>query len=362
LGCGAFGTWTLLAAVGERRVSRWVERGARSAIADVASPISEGWVQHGRPKARRVRGAIAGVVGLEVAFVLLWNSGFIGAEYGLPYTGPWTLLLWRYMALSVLLGFWLIVSGRMAWPGGGVVARTALVGVLAHAVWLGCVLEAIALEAPVGIIALVTSLQPLLTGALSGLVTGERTGVRQWAGLVLGFCGVAIAVGARLTVDDEAPAVGYLLPLGSVVGITAASLMQRRWASKRLETELPLDATLFFQSVATTLAVLAPAWLAEGFATRWTTPFVATMAWLVIAVSLGAYWSMWRLLAKQDATRVASLFYLSPPVTMVMAWIAFGDELIATDLLGLAVAGIGVWLVYRRRGANGAATGVGPPA
>lgn len=308
----------------------------------------------------RLASVIGGVLGLELMFVLLWNSGFIGAEYGLPYTGPFTLLLWRYAALGGLLGLWLVASGRWVWPGRVAVGHAAVVGVLAHGVWLGCVLVAIDMDAPVGIIALVTALQPLLTGAFSGLAVGERTAGRQWVGLVLGFCGVAIAVGARLSVDAETPALGYLLPFGSVVGITVASLLQRRWAQRGERTALPLDATLFFQSIATALALLLPAWLVEGFATRWTTPFVATMAWLIVAVSLGAYWAMWRLLAKQEATRVASLFYLSPPVTMLMAWVAFGDALIATDLLGLAVAGIGVWLVYRR-GAPGPPTPDRPP-
>lgn len=297
----------------------------------------------------RLKNIVGGLLGLELLFVLLWNSGFIGAEYGLPYTGPWTLLLWRYAALSVLLGLWLVASGRWAWPGRRAVGHTAVVGVLAHGVWLGCVLVAIDMAVPVGIIALVTALQPLLTGALSGLVVGERTGARQWLGLILGFCGVAIAVGARMTLDAETPALGYLLPFGSVVGITVASLLQRRWARHGIRAALPLDITLFLQSVATTLAVLLPAWWIEAFATQWTMPFVATMAWLVIAVSLGAYWAMWQLLARQEATRVASLFYLSPPVTMLMAWVAFGDKVIATDLLGLVVAGVGVWLVYRRR-------------
>ncbi|MCC5828270.1 MAG: DMT family transporter [Phycisphaeraceae bacterium] len=297
----------------------------------------------------RFRTIIGGLIGLELLFVLLWNSGFIAAEYGLPNTGPWTLLLWRYAALCVLLGLWLIVSRRWIWPGRRALGHTAVVGVLAHAVWLGCVLVAIDMAVPVGIIALVTALQPLVTGALSGLVVGERTEARQWLGLILGFCGVAIAVGARLTLDTETAALGYLLPFGSVVGITIASLLQRRWARRGVSQSLPLDSTLFFQSAATALAVFLPAWLLERFATQWTTPFVATMAWLVVAVSLGAYWAMWRLLSRQEATRVASLFYLSPPVTMLMAWIAFGDKVIPTDLLGLAVAAIGVWLVYRRR-------------
>jgi len=298
----------------------------------------------------RYRNLIGGVLGLELVFVLLWNSGFIGAEYGLPYTGPWTLLFWRYAALSGLLGLWLVVSGRWRWPGFRAVEHTAVVGVLAHGVWLGCVLVAIDMAVPVGIIALVTALQPLLTGAFSGLVVGERTEMRQWVGLILGFCGVAIAVGARLSLDDQTPALGYLLPFGSVVGITIASLLQRRWNRRGTSTSMPLDTTLFIQSVATTAAMLTPAWWVEGFATRWTPPFIATMAWLIVAVSLGAYWTMWRLLARQEATRVASLFYLSPPVTMLMAWAAFGDRVTLTDLLGLAVAGVGVWLVYRSRG------------
>jgi len=296
----------------------------------------------------RLTSLIGGVFGLELVFVLLWNSGFIGAEYGLPYTGPWTLLFWRYAALSGLLGLWLFASRRWAWPGIRTIGHTALVGVLAHGVWLGCVLVAIDMAVPVGIIALVTALQPLLTGALAGPVVGERTAMRQWLGLIVGFCGVAIAVGARLSLDEQASALGYLLPFGSVVGITVASLLQRRWNRRDVGAALPLDATLFVQSIATTLAMLILAWWVESFAARWTPPFIATMAWLVVAVSLGAYWAMWRLLARQDATRVASLFYLSPPVTMVMAWLAFGDVVSLTDLLGLAVAGIGVWLVYRR--------------
>jgi drug/metabolite transporter (DMT)-like permease len=110
---------------------------------------------------------------------------------------------------------------------------------------------------------------------------------------------------------------------------------------------MPLDSTLFYQSLGTILYLVIPAWWVEGFATQWTTPFLMTMSWLILAVSLGAYWSMWKLLEKQEATRVASLFYLSPPVTMLMAWVAFGDSLLFSDILGLLIAGCGVLLVYK---------------
>ncbi|MGM0475569.1 MAG: DMT family transporter [Pseudomonadota bacterium] len=287
------------------------------------------------------------IFGLELVFVLLWNSGFIGAEYGLPFAGPWTLLFWRYVALAGVLGIWLAVRRRSLWPGRRAAGHTAVVGVLAHGVWLGCVLVALDMGVPAGIVALVTALQPLLTGALAGPVLGERTDLRQWIGLVLGFLGVVVAVGARLSGDAVTPALGYLIPFGSVVAITIASLMQRHWARTGTSAALPLDTTLFWQSVATALVLLPLAWGLEGFATDWTAPFLGTMAWLIVAVSLGAYWAMWRLLARDDATRVASLFYLSPPVTMLMAWLAFNDSLLSTDVLGLVVAGLGVLLVYR---------------
>lgn len=295
-----------------------------------------------------MRHVLARLLGLELLFVLLWNSGFIGAEYGLPFSGPWSLLFWRYLILTALLGLWLWLRGRLVWPGLNSAAHTALVGVLAHAVWLGCVLVSLDMGVPAGIVALVTALQPLLTGALSGPVLGERTDRLQWLGLVLGFCGVVIAVGARLSQDSETSLWGYLIPFGSVVAITIASLLQRRRERDGQGSGISDINVLFYQSAASALVLLLPAWLWESFYTEWTLPFIATMSWLILVVSLGAYWSMWRLLVRHDATRVASLFYLSPPVTMLMAWAAFGDRLILTDVIGLAVAGLGVILVYRR--------------
>jgi drug/metabolite transporter (DMT)-like permease len=284
---------------------------------------------------------------LEVFFVLTWNSGFIGAEYGLPYAGPFTLLFWRYLILTGLLAGFLALRGRLAWPGLTPAGIAALVGMLAHGVWLGCVLVALQMDVPAGIIALVTALQPLVTGALSGQVVGEPTKPRQWVGLVLGFFGVVIAVGTRLAADDGVSPMGYLLPFGSVLAITAASLTQRRLEHAQSPHRLPVDLGMLYQCGATAALMLVPALAFEGMAVEWTGPFVATMAWLILVVSLASYASMWLLIAHRDATRVASLFYLSPPVTMLMAWVAFGDTVSSNDIIGLAVAAAGVLLVHR---------------
>lgn len=283
---------------------------------------------------------------LAIAFVLLWNSGFIGAEYGLPYTGTFTLLFWRYTVLSLLLLIYLTLNNKLVLHDLNTVSHTSLVGILAHGVWLSCALLALEQNVPAGIVALVVALQPLATGAFSGLIAGERTKLWQWLGLIVGFLGVAIAVGTRIQLNNEVSALGYFIPFGSVIAITIASLLQRRREiSPKRYPSLSVANTLFYQSLATTLVMAIPAVTVEELMIQWKPPLIGTLTWLILGVSLGAYALMWQLLSRLDATRVASLFYLGPPVTMVMAWIAFGDIPQIGDLIGLVVVTAGVLLV-----------------
>lgn len=285
---------------------------------------------------------------LAVGFVLLWNSGFIGAEYGLPYTGPFTLLFWRYLALTLVLFLYLLARRHFRWVGWKIAAPNMLIGVLAHGVWLGCVLVALDYQVPAGIVALIVALQPLVTGALSGWVVGERTNFHQWLGLALGFLGVFITVIFRMDLNSFTSIFSYLIPLGSVIAITVAHLIQRRMELKNDRAKLPVDLSLFYQSMATTVVLVVPAIFFEKVSTSWEPQFIITMLWLIFAVSLGAYALMWKLVKRIQATRVASLFYLGPPVAMLMAWAAFGDQVKIMDLVGLTVVTIGVFLTQMK--------------
>jgi drug/metabolite transporter (DMT)-like permease len=201
---------------------------------------------------------------------------------------------------------------------------------------------------PAGIVALVVALQPMTTGALSGLVVGERTPLLRWVGLLIGLVGVLIAVLARTDLSDGGSVFAYFIPFGSVAAITAASLIQRRLQVQRHTYRLAGDLGLFYQSLGTGLAATLPAFLFEGLTTEWTPVFMGSMLWLILGVSLTAYAFMWLLIARIDATRVASLFYFGPPVTMLMAWAAFGDHLLATDLIGLGIIAAGVVLTQMK--------------
>lgn len=264
----------------------------------------------------------------------------------MPYAGPFTFIFYRYLALTLLVCLYLMVSGQLLWTGWRYVRQKMLIGVLAHGVWLSCVLLAIDYGVPAGLVALVVALQPLATGALSGKVVGEPTPWSSWAGLVVGFTGVAIPVLSRVDFQDSSDMFAWFIPLGSVIAITAASLYQRKLSVKNDHQNQSVSLSLFYQSLATTMAAAVPAFLVENGVVEWSLAFISATIWLVIGVSFGAYALMWILVDRMDATKVASLFYLGPPVTMLMAWGAFGDTIEAVDLAGLAVVCAGVLLTY----------------
>jgi len=286
---------------------------------------------------------------MEFVFIGLWNSGFIAAEYGLPYAGPFTQTFWRYAGLAVVLFVYLTVTGRIQWPGWAAAAPVFCVGILAHAVWLSCSLLSIDHGVPAGIVALVVALQPLLTGALSGKVTGEPTPFFRWVGLGIGFTGVALAVLSRVDLNDSASVFFHFVPLGAVAAMTAATLLQRRMELNRHDRVLPLDVSLFYQSLASAAILIVPAVFIEELQTDWDPAFFKAMLWVIFAVSLFAYSLMFDLIKRIDATRLSSLFFLGPPITMLMGWAFFGDTLEPTDLTGLLIAGIGVALAQQKQ-------------
>ncbi len=284
--------------------------------------------------------------GLITGFVILWNTGFIGAEFGLPYAGIFTFMFYRYLALTLLILFYLYVKNQLHWIGWGYARSQMLIGVLAHGVWLSCVFVALDYGVPAGIVALLVALQPLATGALSGMVVGEPTPWTRWVGLIVGFTGVAVPVVYQVDFSDLSEVFAWFIPLGSVIAITVASLYQRKINLENEYRGSTLGLSLFYQSLATTAAVAVPAVIGESLSVEWNSVFISSLIWLVLGVSLGAYALMWLLIERIDATRVASLFYLGPPVTMLMAWLAFGDEVQIVDFTGMALVALGVFVTY----------------
>jgi drug/metabolite transporter (DMT)-like permease len=274
-------------------------------------------------------------------FVLLWSTGFIGAKLGLPYAEPATFLLLRFLVvLAILLPLcWL--SGAH-WPAPQGIFHMVVAGALLQDGYLGGVFAAMHLGMPAGMSALVTGLQPVVTAAIGGSLLGERTGSRQWAGLALGLLGVVLVVWDRIAVER----LGFVAVMFAVLALASISLgtvWQKRHGSG---VDLRTGAAIQFIAAA---ALLAPfAYLFESREVQWSGEFVFALGWLVLVLSLGAIFLLLFLIRHGAATRVASLFYLVPPTTALIAWPLFGETYTPAAALGMGLGMLAVWMVIKK--------------
>jgi drug/metabolite transporter (DMT)-like permease len=274
--------------------------------------------------------------------VLLWSTGFIGAKLGLPHAGPLTFLALRFALAAGLLAL-VALAMRAPWPRGPAgLGRAAVAGLLVHGVYLGGVYVGISLGVEAGVSALIVGLQPLLTAALAGAVLGERVAPHQWAGLVLGLVGMALVLAPKLG-RGPGDLLGALACVVALLGITAGTLYQKRHGGG-----MDLRSGGVVQFAAAGLATGAAALLFEDVTrVEWTTGFVFALAWLVVVLALGAGSLLYLLIRRGAAARVASLFFLVPPCTALMAWPLFGETLGPLALAGMALTAAGVALASR---------------
>jgi drug/metabolite transporter (DMT)-like permease len=272
-------------------------------------------------------------------FVVLWATGFIGAKLGLPHAEPLTFLFIRYLIVIGLMTM-LALAMRAPWPRD---ARhwfhIGVAGLLVHALYLGGVFTAISKGLPAGVASLVVGMQPLLTAVGAGWLLGETVLKRQWAGLALGLIGVGLVVsgkiGAGFGLDALWPAFAALL------GITAGTLYQKRFCPA-----FDWRTGAIAQFVPTAIATMIVAALTESFRVDWNGEFIFALGWLVFVLSIGAISLLNWLIRHGSAVNLASLFYLVPPCTALIAWALFDETLSGVALAGMALA---VWGVYLAR-------------
>lgn len=280
------------------------------------------------------------IAAAPVAFVLLWSTGFIGARYGLPYIEPMTFLGVRMLAVVAIMLLIAFVSGAR-WPNTRETGHSLAVGAMVHFLYLGGVFVAISQGVPAGISALLPGLQPILTSTIASRFLGETVTRQQWLGLALGLLGVVLVLHDRSIVVAGTP-LGWAASVVSLIGITLGTLYQKRFCGgidwRTGNTVQYAGAGILF-------------WLAAfNFETRvihWTGELVFAIAWLVLVLSIAGVSLMYWLIRRSAATGFASLFYLVPAVTALMAYALFGEKLDHVSVVGMLICAVGVVLANR---------------
>lgn len=288
---------------------------------------------------------------IPATFVVLWATGFIGARYAMPWAEPFAFLSLRFVIAAILLVTITVLLG--ARRASRSEAKHAIVaGMLIHGIYLGGVFWAIHRGMPAGLSALIAGLQPLLTAVLAGKLLGDKILPRHWVGLATGFVGVIIVLWPRLgELGSGITAETLAASVVSVLGITLGTIWQKRFASTG-----NLVATTAWQYVGGALVVLSASLLFETPKVTFNGELVFALAWLVLVLSIGAVFLLMVMIRGGEMSKVASVFYLVPAVTAVMAWALFGEQLNLVQIVGMAITTFGVALATTQPGTRARAS------
>jgi len=213
--------------------------------------------------------------------------------------------------------------------------------VLIHAGYLGGVFAAIDLGLSAGALAVITGLQPILTGVVVAAGFGEKVSRAQWYGLALGFAGVLLVVWEKAAFEAT-PTAAFVAAFLCLISITVGTIYQKRFCA-----DGEIAATNAIQLGLSAVVCGIVSLTIEQGAVVWADELVIAIAWQVVLLSGVAWMLLYWLLRQGETTRVTSMFYLMTPSTAVMGWFLFGETFGWLGIGGMAIAVSGFWLVFR---------------
>ncbi len=273
-------------------------------------------------------------------FVLLWSSAFITTKPIIDHSDPFSALAFRF--LFVAIGFYLfaVYSKQRILVSKKNFIESFFSGVLFHGLYLGGVFFSISKGMPTGIAALIVTLQPILTNALSGPILDEKVSIKQWIGVLLGFAGAALVLG--FDIGTNIPIIGLVATIIALIAITSSTIWQ-----KKLSNNLPLSISNMYQAIGGfTFHLIIIIFFAKPYI-NFSNTFIIAMSHQIFLVSFGAFTILMYLIKNNSASKTISIFFLIPATSAFMAWLFLNESLTNSDLIGFLITTIGVYIATR---------------
>jgi len=273
-------------------------------------------------------------------FILLWSSAFITTKPIIDNSDPFAALAFRFSIVAVGFFIFSIYSKQKILINKRNFIEAFFSGVLFHGLYLGGVFFSISKGMPTGIAALIVTLQPILTNALSGPILNEKVTTKQWIGVLLGFVGAAIVLG--LDIGSDIPLTGLIATIIALFAITSSTIWQ-----KKLSNNLPLSVSNMYQALGgVAFNVMVIIFFAKPYI-DFTQTFIIAMGHQIFLVSFGAFTILMYLIKNNSASKTVSIFFLIPATSAFMAWLFLDETLTNLDLLGFFITTIGVYIATR---------------
>ena len=275
-------------------------------------------------------------------FVLLWSSAFITTLPIVLNSDPFSALAFRFFFVALCFFVFCIKKKLLLKVSINNLINSFSTGILFHGFYLGGVFYAIFVGLPTGIVALIVTLQPILTNMFAGYMLKEKISFNQWIGVLMGFVGAVLVIG--FDAGKSLPLEGIVSALIALLAITISTIWQ-----KRISNNIPLAVNNMYQAIGAVLFHLTIViFIFKEPFIKMNIKFLLAMSHQIFLVSLGAFSILMFLIKKNSASKTISLFFLIPVVTASMAWIFLNEDLTKIDLIGFILASIGVFIATRK--------------
>ena len=275
-------------------------------------------------------------------FIILWSSAFVTTKPIIDNSDPFAALAFRFFVVAFGFYIYSIYTKQKILTNSKNLLQSLFSGVLFHGVYLGGVFYSVSIGMPTGIAALIVTLQPILTNALAGKFLGEKVTFKQWIGVILGFIGAALVLG--FDIGSSLPVLGVIASFVALLAITTSTLWQ-----KKISNDLPLSVSNMYQAIGgCSLHIIIILIFSEPYI-NFTSIFLIAMGHQILLVSFGAFTILMYLIKNNSASKTVSIFFLIPPTTAIMAWLFLNEKLNNLDLIGFAVATLGVYIATRKQ-------------
>jgi drug/metabolite transporter (DMT)-like permease len=274
-------------------------------------------------------------------FIILWSSAFVTTKPIIDNSDPFTALAFRFFVVAFGFYIFSIYTKQKILTNSRNLLQSLFSGILFHGVYLGGVFYSVSIGMPTGIAALIVTLQPILTNTLAGKFLGEKVTFKQWIGVILGFIGAALVLG--FDIESSLPVFGVIATFVALLAITTSTLWQ-----KKISNDLPLSVSNMYQAIGgCSLHVIIILIFSEPYI-NFSSTFLIAMSHQIFLVSFGAFTILMYLIKNNSASKTVSIFFLIPPTTAIMAWLFLNEKLNNLDLIGFAVATLGVYIATRK--------------
>ena len=275
-------------------------------------------------------------------FVFFWSSAFISGQIIVQSASPFASLSFRFIIVALGFLIFAYIFKDKILVKRKLIFQSAVTGIFFHGFYLGGVFFSFSVGLSATISALIVGLQPVLTNILSGPILNEKVSLIQWIGIFLGFIGTVLVIG--FDIGNNIPIIGAIASIIALIGVTTATIWQKKFTN-----ELSLTVNNFYQAIAASFFLFFLSIFLESSYINFTTSFILSMSWQIIMVSFGAFTILMYLIKVGSASKTSNLFFLVPPTTAIMAWLVLSEELYQSDILGLIIATIGVYVATRKQ-------------